>query len=188
MSPSPPPSLSRIAPVGVEALTDEQRSKMGGWDALHFNRVMMRSPALFDVILPLITKVVAKSELPAHDRQVLILRTCALTGEVYEATHHVLISHAAGLSDADIAAARTGVGLSPFHQVLARAAEELVSDFTVSDETWIALADHYRATQLMEVVALVASYATMAMLTRTLGIQLEDDETMRTFIALRQYV
>lgn len=64
MSPSPPPSLSRIAPVGVEALTDEQRSKMGGWDALHFNRVMMRSPALFDVILPLITKVVANQNFP----------------------------------------------------------------------------------------------------------------------------
>ncbi|WP_083066883.1 carboxymuconolactone decarboxylase family protein [Mycobacterium arosiense] len=188
MSPSAAPPTSRINPIAVEALTDEQKSKMGGWDELHFNRVMMRSPRLFDVVLPLITKVVAQSELPSHDRQVLILRTCALTGEVYEATHHVLISHAAGLSDDEIQAARTGVGLSPIHQLLARAAEELVSDFTVSDETWKALADHYSATELMEVVGLVGAYTTMAMLTRALGIQLEDEETMKSFIALRQYV
>lgn len=188
MPPSPAPSLSRIAPIELDALTDEQRSQMQGWDALHFNRVMMRSPNLFEVILPLIAKVVAKSELQPHDRQVLILRTCALTGEVYEASHHVLISHAAGLSDDEIDAARTGVGLSPLHRLLARAAEELVGDFTVSDETWTALAEHYPATALMEIVGLVGAYTTMAMLTRSLGIQLEDEETMKTFIELRQYV
>lgn len=188
MSPSPAPSFSRIAPIALDTLTGEQRSKMQGWDALHFNRVMMRSPSLFDVILPLIAKVVAKSELPSHDRQVLILRTCALTGEVYEAAHHVLISQAAGLSDDDIEAARTGIGLSPVHQLLAQAAEELVGDFTVSDDTWIVLADHYSATALMEIVGLVGAYTTMAMLTRSLGIQLEDEETMKTFIELRQYI
>ncbi|MDV3127887.1 carboxymuconolactone decarboxylase family protein [Mycobacterium sp. 21AC1] len=188
MSPSPAPSFSRIAPIEMDALTEEQRSQMRGWEALHFNRVMMRSPNLFEVILPLIAKVVAKSELPSHDRQVLILRTCALTGEVYEAEHHVLISRAAGLSDRDIEAARAGAGLSPVHQLLSRAAEELVHDFTVSDDTWIALADHYSATGLMEIVGLVGAYTTMAMLTRSLGIQLEDEETMETFRALRQYV
>lgn len=188
MSPSAAPRRSRINPIALEALTDEQKSKMGGWDALHFNRVLMRSPQLFDVFLPMLTKVVARSELPSHDRQVLILRTCTLTGEVYEAAHHVLISHAAGLSDDEIQAARTGEGLSPTHHLLARAAEELVSDFTVSESTWKALADHYSATELMEVVALVGTYTTMAMLTRALGIQLEDDETMKSFIALRQYV
>lgn len=188
MPPSPAPSLARIAPIDVNALTDEQKSKMRGWDALQFNRVLMRSPSLFDVILPLITKVVAESELPSRDRQVLILRTCALTGEVYEAAHHVLISHAAGLSDDDIVSARTGVGLSPDHQLLARATEELVGDFMVSEETWIALADNYSATQLMEIVGLVSAYTTMAMLTRSLGIQLEDEETMRMFVKLRQYV
>ncbi|MGV0746004.1 carboxymuconolactone decarboxylase family protein [Mycolicibacterium sp. XJ870] len=188
MSPSPAPSFPRIAPIESDALTDEQRSQMHGWDALRFNRVMMRSPSLFDVILPLITKTVAQSELPPHDRQVLILRTCALTGEVYEAAHHVLISHAAGLSDDEITAARTGVGLSPLHQLLSRTAEELVKDFTVSDQTWVALAEHYSATELMEIVGLVGSYTTMAMLTRSLGIQLEDEETMKTFIELRQYV
>jgi len=188
MSPSAAPHTPRITPIAMEALTDEQKSRMGGWDALHFNRVMMRNPSLFDVVLPLITKVVAQSELPSHDRQVLILRTCALTGEVYEAAHHVLISHAAGLSDADIRAAQTGVGLSPIHGLLARAAEELVTDFTISDEAWKALAEYYSATALMEIVSLVGAYTTMAMLTRGLGIQLEDDETMKSFIALRQYV
>lgn len=188
MTPSAAPPTSRIEPIAVEALTDEQKKKMVGWDALRFNRVMMRSPQLFDVILPLITKVVAQSELPSHDRQVLILRTCALTGEVYEAAHHVLISHTAGLSDDDIRAARTGVGLSPMHRLLASAAEELVSDFTISGETWNALADHYSATELMEIVAVVGTYTTMAMLTRALGIQLEDEETMKSFVALRQYV
>ncbi len=72
--------------------------------------------------------------------------------------------------------------------MLARAAEELVSDFSISDETWIALAEHYSEPELMEIVGLVGAYTTMAMLTRALGLQLEDGDTMKSFIALRQYV
>lgn len=186
----PPRSASRaprVPPIKSEMLSAEEHSKMGGWHALHFNQVIIQSPRLFDVVLPLITKVVAQSELASHDRQVLILRTCALTGEMYEAAHHVLISDAAGLTADEIQSARTGLGLAAKHQLLARAAEELVLDFTISDTTWAALAEHYSTTELMEIVAVVGSYTLMAMLTRTLGIQLEDDETMRSFIALRQY-
>ncbi|BBZ15504.1 carboxymuconolactone decarboxylase family protein [Mycobacterium branderi] len=188
MSANAAPRTPRISPIEVDALTPEQKSRMGGWDELHFNRVLMHNPRLFDAFLPLLTKVVAQSELPPHDRQVLILRTCALTGEVYEAAHHVLISHATGLSDDEIRAARTGVGLSPIHDLLAGAAGELVRDFTISDRTWKALAEHYSAAELMEIVALVGTYTTMAMLTRALDIQLEDTETMKSFTALRQYV
>ncbi|MEZ0366635.1 carboxymuconolactone decarboxylase family protein [Mycobacterium sp. pUA109] len=188
MTPSAATGTPRIAPIAPENLTAEQKCKMHGWDALHFTRVMMRSPQLFDVFLPMLTKVVAQSELPPRDRQVVILRICALTGEVYEAAHHELISHTAGLSDDEIEAAHTGVGLSPVHQLLACAAEELVHDFTISDRTWTALAEHYSDTELMEIVALAGTYTTMAMLTRSLGIQLEDHDTMKSFIALRQYV
>lgn len=187
MPPSSATRTPRVAPITPEMLNPEQRSKMCGWDALHFNQVLIQNPRLFDVVLPLITRVVAQSELAAHDRQVLILRTCALTGEVYEAAHHVLISDAAGLTRDEIHSAHTGLGLAPHHRLLARAAEELVLDFTISEITWAALEKRYSATVLIEIVALVGSYTLMAMLTRALGIQLEDDETMKSFAALRQY-
>ncbi|XTP38417.1 carboxymuconolactone decarboxylase family protein (plasmid) [Mycobacterium sp. TJFP1] len=147
----------------------------------------MRSPGLFKTFLPLLSRLVAESELPAHDRQVLVLRTCELTGEVYEATHHVLISRASGLSGEQIEAAQTGIGLSPVHTLLAAAAQELVTDFSVSDTTWNGLAEHYSDIELMDIVALVAVYTFMATLTRGLGIQLEDDETIESFVALREY-
>jgi hypothetical protein len=179
----------RIPEVAPQDFTEEQKELVGQWTNMKFSTVMARSPVLYRAFVPLIEKVIAKTCLPPRDRQVLVLRTLTLGNDVYEVTHHELISQGAGLNNAEIAAMRAGEGeaLSNFDKVLARAAEQLVREQFIDDATWGALAERYSHEQLMEVVALVGTYLTMAMITRNYQIPLEDDETFAGFAKVRDY-
>jgi alkylhydroperoxidase family enzyme len=180
----------RIAPIPPDAFSDAQNKFVGEgwWKGLHFCQTMVQHLELYRNYRPLIAKVIPHSELSPRDRQILVLRTLALCNEVYEATHHEHISRNAGLTDADIEAARTnGAGLSPFEKTLVKAADELVRDHCIGDATWAALAERYSQVQLMEVVGLVGCYKMLAMIMKSYGIQLEDEETQKRLQALRQY-
>lgn len=181
---------ARIPPVSLETATDEQRACLNGWAAdLNCCRVLAQHPELSQAFYPLIAKVIPHTALPPRDRQILVLRTLALCNEHYESTHHETISHNAGLTDADIEAARTGSeSLSPFERLLVKAADELVREHCVSDETWAQLAERYSQTELMEVVGLVSAYTALAMMFRSYGVQLEDPEVFKTFQPQRTYV
>jgi 4-carboxymuconolactone decarboxylase len=183
-----PPSSPRIPPVAQAAFTPEQKALVGEWSAMNFTTVIVEHPALYRALMPLIAKLISGSDLPPRDREVLVLRTLALCDETYEYNHHVLIARNAGLTDLEIEAARTGsANLSWFDRTLADAAEELVRDQRVGDETWQELEQRYSSVQLMEVVALVGGYTLMAMLTKSFGIELEDPETFNRFGELRNY-
>ena len=157
---------------------------------MNFASVMVTHPQLYKTLVPLIAKVISGSNLPARDREILVLRTLALYDEVYEAHHHVLIAQNAGMTDAEIGQARAGNGadLSSFDLSLIHATEELARDQQVSPATWDELAQRYSPVELMEVISLVGVYTLMAMLTKTLGIQLEDAETFENFAKIRKYV
>jgi len=179
----------RIPAVDPAHCTKEQKELMGAWTSMNFTRVMAQSPVLYRSFVPLIEKVIARTALPPRDRQVLVLRSLTLGDDVYEVTHHELISEAAGLTHTEIAQMRAGQGdaLTPFDKVLVRAAEQLVRSQFIDDATWAALAERYDRVQLMEVVALVGTYLTMAMLTRNFGIELEDEATFNGFRQQREY-
>jgi alkylhydroperoxidase family enzyme len=178
----------RIPPVAPEAFSPEQKALVGDWTTMNFARVIVEHPALYRALMPLIAKLISGSDLPPRDREVLVLRTLALSDETYERAHHGLIAAAAGMTQAEIAAAADGAAsLSPFDRTLARAAEELVRDRRVADDTWAALAQRYSSVQLMEAVALVGLYDLMAMLTKSFEIGLEDQATFAAFGELRKY-
>jgi alkylhydroperoxidase family enzyme len=171
--------------VSPEAFSAEQKALVGEWAAFNFSRVIVEHPALHRALMPLIVKLANGSDLPPRDREILVLRTLALCDEEYEAGHHGLIARKAGLTAAEIEAARSGgQGLSAFDRALLRAAEELVGDRCVSDATWRDLAQRYSRKELMEVVSLVGCWTLIAMLTKSFDIELEDPET---FAQLRDY-
>jgi 4-carboxymuconolactone decarboxylase len=177
----------RIPPVPAATFTEEQKALVGDWATLNFSRVIVEHPALYRALMPLIGKLISGSDLPPRDREILVLRTLALCEEVYETQHHILIARKAGMTEAEIEAARTGAAVLPFDQALVRAAEELVHDRCISDQIWQQLMQRYSRIQLMEVVSLVGGYTLMAMLTKSFGIQLEDSETFGRFAQLRNY-
>ena len=179
----------RIAPLSADEFTDEQKALVGDWHYLNFSRVLVRHPGMYRVFLPFLDRLIRGSTLPARDREILCIRTLALGGDVYEGHHHVTIARKAGMTEAEIEAAKTGgAGLSRFDQCLARAAEELVRQQYVSDSTWACLAERYSQEQLMEAVFLVGCYTIMAMVTRSFGMEVEQDPQIHQHLAkLRQY-
>lgn len=180
----------RIPPLAVEDFTPEQAELVGDWTHLAFSRVLVRHPQAYRIFLPYIDKVIRGSNLPPRDREIVVLRLLALCDEVYELHHHEMIARNAGMSDAEIIAAQAGEGdvLSAFDQILCRAAEELLRHTRIGDATWAALAERYDEQQLMEVVFLGGCYATMAMLTKSFGIGLEQqDGDYANITSLRDY-
>jgi alkylhydroperoxidase family enzyme len=177
----------RIPPLSPEEFTPEQAKLLGAWSNLTFSRVLARRPDMYRVFVPFIEKVIADTRLPPRDRQIVVLRTLALADETYELHHHAVISRNAGMSGEEITAAMSGEGLVGFDRTLADAAGELLREQRIADATWAALAARYDEAQLMEVVFLAGCYATMAMLTKSFGIPLENDEDNVRINALRDY-
>ena len=179
----------RIPPLSVGEFTDEQKALVGDWHHLNFSRVLVQHPGIYRVFLPFIDKLIRGSNLPPRDREILCLRTLALGNDVYEAHHHVTIARKVGMTEAEIEAARTGsAGLGQFDRCLMSAAEEIVRQQFVSDPTWACLAERYSREQMMETVFLVGCYTIMATITRSFGMEVEQDpETAQRLAKLRQY-
>lgn len=164
----------RIPPLAIDELDATQTALVGAYAHLNFSRVMARHPDLYRAFMPFGEQLMARTTLGPRDRQILILRTCALCGEAYETGHHVGIARSVGLTDAEIEAARTGgPGLPAADEVLLRAAEELVREHRVSDATWAGLKKRYTTPQVMEAVVLVGDYVMLSMVTRSFDIAFE---------------
>ena len=177
----------RIPPVEIDRMTPEQADAIGDWTHLIFSRVLVNAPRMYRSFVGHLEELVARSALPARDRQSVCLRMLELCGDVYEQTHHKVISRKVGLSDDEIAAMCAGEGdaLTPFDRTVLKAVEELYRDQKIADGTWAALAERYSQEELMELVFLSGCYHTMAMLTKSFGIELEPD--LEEFNALRAY-
>ena len=180
----------RIPPLPYDRFTPEQDRLVGGWHHLNFSKVLIRHPHMYGTFVPWLRAVIAETSLPPRDRQIVCLRMLHLCGDVYEWSHHVTISGRTGLNEQEIADMTAGGGpsLSPRDKVILRATEELQRDQFVSDATWAQLGEGYTSEQQMELVFLAGCYLTMAMLTKSFGMQLEPDEADHAAVnALRTY-
>lgn len=167
----------RIDPVTPDQMTAEQLATLGPWKDLVFSQVLLRHRKMYDFFVPYLKSVVADTDLPQRDRQIVCLRMLELGGDVYEKTHHVHISHKVGLSQDEVDQIIAGGGslLTEWDRVVLTAVEELHSDQVISDTTWAQLSAHYSPEQKMELVSLAGCYLTMAMITKSFGMQLEPD-------------
>jgi AhpD family alkylhydroperoxidase len=112
--------------------------------------------------------------LPRIDSELLILRVAHTTGCQYEWHHHERLGAQAGLSADDIARVREPAdapGWSPRQALLLRAADELLTSRTISDETWAPLAAELRDVELIELCMLVGHYDMLAMTLNALRVQ-----------------
>jgi alkylhydroperoxidase family enzyme len=113
-----------------------------------------------------------------REREIVILRTCALCGSEYEWGVHVrFFAAAAALTPAQIAATVSG-DPAPFtatERLLLALCDALHRSAAVSDELWWPLAEAYQADQLVELLALAGQYHMIAYVTNALAIELEPD-------------
>lgn len=138
----------------------------------HHPRLLKRWSAFGGVLL-------YRGELPARERELLILRTAWNCRAAYEWGQHVRIGLDTGLTPDEITAVGSDGGAddpawSDDDAALLRAADELHADAHIGDETWAALAPRWTPAQLIEVCMVVGQYHLVAFTLNSLGVQRED--------------
>jgi len=167
----------RVPPLAPEDMDEETRARFGDGPILAIFRTLAHHPELMKRWLVFGNHVLAKSSLPARERELVILRVGWLCQAGYEWGQHVLIGRAAGLSDEEIARIAEGPaaeGWTSEERWLLRAADELHGDAFISDATWAALADSLEVEQLMDLIFTVGQYNLVSMALNSLGVQPEE--------------
>jgi alkylhydroperoxidase family enzyme len=112
--------------------------------------------------------------LPRAESELMILRVAHNCGSEYEWRHHQRLGRAAGLTAEEVERVRRGPdaeGWSPRQRLLLRAADELHSDRTLSDELWAELRPQLSDAELIELCMLIGHYEMLAMTLNSLQVE-----------------
>lgn len=173
------PSAPRIDPVDPASLEGEPKELLAAVSlgpAVNIFRTLAQHPKLFKRWLVFGNHVLFKSTLPPRDRELVILRTGWRCRAEYEWGQHVIIGRMTGLTDDEIERITRGPddpAWDPFDAALLRAADELLDDYVVSDETWKRLGERYSVQQLMDLVFAIGQYTLVSMALNSFGVQLD---------------
>ncbi len=173
----------RIAPLSDAEMSDEHREALKdfGTDILNIFRTLVRAPKALVRFNAWGGYVLSRrNDLPAREREIVILRTGFLCKSGYEFTQHTRIGLQAGLTEAEIANIKIGAnaGWSAADAALIRAADELHHDQFITDATWRELAKHFSEKQCMDVVFTTGQYTQVSMMLNTFGVQLDAGQTL----------
>lgn len=120
-----------------------------------------------------------RGPLSLREREIVIDRTCALTGCEYEwGVHIAAFAAAAGLTEAEIAATVAEPADAPCwslaERALIAAADALHQRSRLSDAEFAALAAHYDREQILEIILLAGFYHTVSYVCGALDLPLEE--------------
>ena len=166
----------RVPPAAESEWTAEQRALVEryapGGDPGNALRTLVRTPALADRVMPLLTWVTGDSTLPPRHRALLVLRTAWLAQNGYLWSSH------AGRADHGLTAAEvrriaegSGEGWSAVERTLIGLADELFRNASVTDGTWTALTRMYPLEGAADAVVTVNEITAASLLFNALGVQ-----------------
>jgi 4-carboxymuconolactone decarboxylase len=120
-----------------------------------------------------------KATVPPPLREVMIHRTCALTGAEYEwGVHAVAFGRPLGLSDEQLRSTVEGswddACWPPDQAAVFRLADELHETSAVSDELWAQLTGHFDEPQILELLVTAGWYHVIAYVCNGARIERED--------------
>jgi 4-carboxymuconolactone decarboxylase len=179
-----PSGTPRIPPL-PENERDEQQTELlapirtEGKD-LNIFATLVRHPRLFKRWSGFGGFLLYRGELPARDRELLILRTAWNCRAEYEWGQHARIAVTVGLSEEEISRVIDGPeapGWSRADAALLRAADELHRESSISDATWDVLALDHDEHRLIEICMVVGQYHLVAFTLNSLGVQREPGVT-----------
>lgn len=173
--------MSRIAPLEppYQAEIQSQFDRiMRGAPPLMLFRVMVSNPRAWEKFRA--GSLLDRGPLTLREREIVIDRTCALTGCEYEwGVHVTTFAQAAGLTEAEIrATVLEGTDApcwSASEQALIAAVDALHARATLSDEEFAALSSHYEDAKIFEIILLCGFYRTVSYLANGLRLPLEEN-------------
>lgn len=172
---------ARIAPMQDADFTEAQTEvlkPMANWGpVLNIFRTLVRAPRAFKRFNLWAGYVLSdRNDLSPRDRELIILRVGYLCSSGYEWAQHEVIGRDCGLTDVEIQRIKEGPA-SPLWSDLDRAylnaADELVRDHFISDDTWAALSS-LTDKQKMDVVFTIGQYTQVSMILNSFGVQLDE--------------
>jgi alkylhydroperoxidase family enzyme len=172
--------VSRIAPLQppYEAEIQSQFDRvMRGAPPLMLFRVMASSPRAWEKFRA--GGLLDRGPLSLREREIVIDRTCALTGCEYEwGVHVTTFAQAAGLTETEIrATVHEGADASCWsaaERALIAAVDALHARATLSDDEFAALSAHYDDAKIFEIILLCGFYRTVSYLANGLRLPLEE--------------
>ena len=177
-------SSPRIAPMSDAEMGPEQKEALkdfGDGPLLNIFRTLARAPKALSRFNAWGGYVLSRrNDLPAREREIVILRTGYLCKSGYEWTQHVRIGLKEGLTEDEVARLKAGAeaGWSPADAALIRATDELHADQFIGDAAWADLRRHFTEKQAMDVVFTAAQYTQVSMFLNTFGVQLDEGQTL----------
>ena len=177
-------SEPRVTPLQDDEVEGEAKAQLDALRAArgkipNIFRTLVRHPKLLKRWMVFGNHILAKSTLPAREREIAILRVGVLCNAIYEWTQHVRIGKNSGLTDDEIRRIAEGpdaAGWSDLDAAILRATDELHGDAMISDATWKALSECYDSQQMMDLIFTVGQYHTVSMALNSLGVQTEDGD------------
>ncbi len=190
------PSQPRLAPVPSTEWDEETRATLlshlrrpelylsGGSDAPPIPIVL----ELFAHHVPLsetflsFTDVMAsdQSKLEPRIRELAILRVAWRTKSGYEWSQHRRMGGDEGLTESQLRAVPDGptsAVWSPAERAVVAAADEMIDDFAVSDETWATLTASFEPAPLFELLFVIGGYLCLAGVLNSIGLRGDEPES-----------
>ncbi len=172
--------LEKPYPPESAAFLDGSMPKWAGLEPIKLFRIWGRHPDMALALKPLGGFILAEGKLPAEDRELIILRTCARCQAEYEWGIHA-VGHAkrCGLSDAAIAATVTGSAQSECFDERQRRLVELVDALhdaaTLTSPQWKTLRALYDdEAQQMEFLLVAGFYRFVSYSANALDVEPEE--------------
>jgi 4-carboxymuconolactone decarboxylase len=175
----------RLQPLPADQWDDAVEQALSGMlpperrnprDAGTLMSTLARHPKLARAYLRFGGYLLLGSSLPPRVREQAILRVAHRRECAYEWSHHVDIAKEAGLTEAEIAAARTGEADDEFERAVFSAVDELDEKSNISDQTWTALCERLDERQRMDLVFTIGGYIALAMAINAFGVLPENQK------------
>lgn len=132
-------------------------------------------PELYEKVADVSVMLMAKSNLPRRDLELVVLRTDWLCQSPYNWGEHVSIAKRFGVTQEEIERITMGSvadGWNEHDRALVLAAEELCEDSMLSDETWELLKKSFTDKQIFELIVLVGQFTLVTYFQNSLRIPL----------------
>jgi 4-carboxymuconolactone decarboxylase len=142
---------------------------------LNIFATLAHHPLLLKRFMALGGVFLALNQLPAREREIVILRVAWRTGCVYEFGQHTRIGLDSGLDEEEVVrVAREGdEGWEPADAALIKAVDELQAADRLGDDTWAELSERFTEAELLELLALIGFYRMTAGILNSAGVEPE---------------
>jgi 4-carboxymuconolactone decarboxylase len=170
--------MARIPYVDPATASEPVREALEALPPLNIFRTLAHAETCLRPALRLGGAILGAQELDGALRELAILHVARATGAEYEWVQHVAIARAAGVRDDQIGALERGDlsadSLDPVERLVLQVTDEALRDDGVSPEAFDALVERLSAREAIELLLAVGYYRTLAVVMRSVDIDLDD--------------